>query len=35
MEYYRLSGWDEKTGKPWRTTLERVGLEDEIKDIWG
>jgi aldehyde:ferredoxin oxidoreductase len=34
MEYYRLMGWDEKTGKPLRSTLKRVGLEDVIQDIW-
>ena len=34
MEVYRLMGWDEKTGKPWKATLERLGLEDVIKDIW-
>ncbi len=33
-EYYRLMGWDEKTGKPWRKILERLGMEDLIKDIW-
>jgi aldehyde:ferredoxin oxidoreductase len=34
-EYYRLMGWDEKTGKPWRSTLKRLGLEEIIKDMWG
>jgi len=34
MEYYRLMGWDEKTGKPWVSTLKRLGLEDCIADIW-
>jgi aldehyde:ferredoxin oxidoreductase len=34
-EYYRLMGWDEKTGKPWRNTLKRLGLEEIIKDMWG
>ena len=33
-EYYRYLGWDEKTGKPWRSTLERLGMEDVIKDLW-
>ncbi|MBI2909043.1 MAG: hypothetical protein HYX92_15475 [Chloroflexi bacterium] len=33
-EYYRLMGWDEKTGKPWRSTLNRLGLEDVAKDLW-
>lgn len=27
MEYYRLMGWDEKTGKPSSSTLKRLGLE--------
>lgn len=34
MEYYRAMGWDEKTGKPLRSTLRRVGLEEIIQDIW-
>ncbi|MBI2909040.1 MAG: hypothetical protein HYX92_15460 [Chloroflexi bacterium] len=34
-EYYRLMGWDEKTGRPWRSTLERSGLGDVAKDLWG
>ncbi len=34
MQVYRLMGWDEKTGKPWRSTLRRLGLEDVIRDIW-
>lgn len=34
MEYYRLMGWDEKTGKPWRSTLNRLNLEDMAKDLW-
>ena len=34
QEYYRLMGWDERTGKPWRTTLVNAGLEDVIKDLW-
>ncbi|MBI2864704.1 MAG: hypothetical protein HYX94_09115 [Chloroflexi bacterium] len=33
-EYYRHLGWDEKTGKPLRGTLERLGLEDVIGDVW-
>lgn len=27
-EYYRLMGWDLKTAKPWRATLERLGPDD-------
>ena len=34
-DYYRLMGWDIKTGKPWRKTLNRLGLNQEAKDIWG
>ena len=33
-EYYRLRGWDEKTGKPFRSTLQRLSLDHVIKDIW-
>jgi aldehyde:ferredoxin oxidoreductase len=33
-EYHRLMGWDGKTGKPFRSTLERVGLGDVVKDLW-
>jgi len=33
-EYYRLMEWDEKTGKPWRSTLRKADLEDVIKDLW-
>jgi aldehyde:ferredoxin oxidoreductase len=32
--YYRLMGWDIKTGKPLPETLKKLGLEDIIKDIW-
>ncbi len=34
-EYYRLMGWNEKTGKPLRSTLERLGLNFAIKDLYG
>jgi aldehyde:ferredoxin oxidoreductase len=34
-EYHRLMGWDPKTGKPFRSVLKRVGLDDVIKDLWG
>jgi aldehyde:ferredoxin oxidoreductase len=33
-QYYRLMGWDEKTGKPWRSTLTSVGLGHIADDIW-
>ena len=26
--YYELRGWDPKTGRPLRSTLERIGLKD-------
>ena len=32
--YYELMGWDVKAGKPLPETLERLGLEHVIKDIW-
>ncbi len=32
--YYELMGWDVKTGRPLPETLERLGLEHVIKDIW-
>jgi len=32
--YYRLMGWDVKTGKPLPGTLKSLGLEQVIKDIW-
>lgn len=34
-EYYRLMVWDEKTGKPWRRTLKRFGLDAEAEQLWG
>ena len=34
-EYYNLMGWDKKSGKPWKGTLERFGLDDVAKDLWG
>ena len=33
-EYYRLMGWDEKSGKPWRKTLQRFDLQDVAEDLW-
>ena len=33
-DYYRRMGWDIPTGKPLPETLERLGLEYVIKDIW-
>ena len=34
MEYYELEGWDKETGKPFKETLKRVGLEEYIDEIW-
>ncbi|MGQ9694258.1 MAG: aldehyde ferredoxin oxidoreductase family protein [Thermodesulfobacteriota bacterium] len=31
--YYRLMGWDPKTGKPLPETLEKLGLAEVIKDL--
>jgi len=33
-EYYELMGWDLKSGKPYRETMERLGLEEYIPLIW-
>ncbi len=33
-EYYRLMGWDNKTGKPWLATLKKAGLDDIIEELW-
>ncbi len=34
-EYYRLMGWDKKTGKPLISTLKRLDLDYVIRDMWG
>jgi len=31
--YYRLMGWDPKTGKPLPETLEKLGLKELIRDL--
>jgi len=31
--YYQLMGWDEKTGKPLPETMEKLGLEELVKDL--
>ena len=33
-DYYKLRGWDSKTGKPKRETLEKLGLTDIANDLW-
>ncbi len=32
--YYRLMGWDRKTGRPFPETLKALGLENIIGDLW-
>ena len=32
--YYRLMGWDVKSGKPLPETLRNLGLEHVVEDIW-
>lgn len=34
-DYYKLMGWDLKTGKPYRNTLVALDLEDVAQDLWG
>ena len=33
-EYYTQMGWDRSTGRPHPDTLEKLGLESVISDIW-
>ena len=33
--YYEVMGWDLKTGKPWRETLKKAGLDEVATDLWG
>jgi len=32
-EYYEVQGWDAATGKPTRSTLERLDLKDVADDL--
>jgi aldehyde:ferredoxin oxidoreductase len=32
--YYKLMGWDIKTGKPFAETLNKLGLENVARDMW-
>lgn len=32
--YYRILGWDIKTGKPLPETLKKLGIDHVIQDIW-
>jgi aldehyde:ferredoxin oxidoreductase len=34
-DYYETCGWDAVHGKPYRRTLERLGLSDYIEELWG
>lgn len=34
LEYYRLMGWEEETGKPLPETLTRLGLQHLVEKIW-
>jgi aldehyde:ferredoxin oxidoreductase len=34
-DYYRFMGWDLRTGRPWRNTLKKVGLNEVAEDLWG
>ncbi|MGD0575533.1 MAG: aldehyde ferredoxin oxidoreductase family protein [Anaerolineales bacterium] len=34
-DYYRVRGWDERTGKPLPETLQRLGLPDVSVGLWG
>jgi aldehyde:ferredoxin oxidoreductase len=33
--YYKLMGWDRKTGRPFPETLKALGLEHVARDLWG
>jgi len=33
-EFYDFSQWDPETGKPTREVLNKLGLEDVVKDLW-
>jgi len=33
-DYYQALGWDRKTGKPLRSTLKKLELEDYIDEVW-
>jgi len=33
-DYYTELGWDRKTGKPWMSTLKRLGLEEFAHLVW-
>ena len=33
-EYYKTLGWDERTGKPLKSTIKRLGLEEFQSVVW-
>ena len=33
--YYETAGWDRETGKPLPETLQQLGLEHLIPEVWG
>ena len=33
-DYYKIMGWDLKTGKPYRKTLVDLDLADVADDLW-
>jgi aldehyde:ferredoxin oxidoreductase len=33
-DYYKAIGWDRASGRPLPETLEKVGLEEIVSDIW-
>jgi aldehyde:ferredoxin oxidoreductase len=34
-DYYHALGWDPKTGRPWRSTLNKLGMKEIADSIWG
>ena len=34
-DYYRQCGWDSHYGKPYRKTLEKLGLQGYVAELWG
>ena len=35
QRYHELMGWDPVSGKPWRNTLKKLGLQKVAEDLWG
>ena len=34
-DFYEEMGWERKTGKPLKSTMKRLGLEEFIDVVWG